>query len=79
MMVLANAIYFKGKWKSFAFECPITGIWKKQFNKRRTREGDFHTLNGGVVKCQMMHDDSRYPYAQLQELDAEAIKLPFQM
>ncbi len=55
------------------------GTWKEPFDRRGTREADFYTLTEGVVKCQMMYDDNSYPYAYLRELNAEAIKVPFQL
>ncbi len=55
------------------------GTWKEPFDRSGTREADFYTLTEGVVKCQIMYDDSSYPYAYLEELNAEAIKIPFQL
>ncbi len=47
------------------------------FDRRATSEADFYTLTEGVVKCQMMYDDDTYDYAHLEEIDADAIKIPF--
>ncbi len=49
------------------------------FDRRSTREADFDTLTEGTVKCQMMDKDSFYPNAYFEELDADAIKIPFQL
>ncbi len=48
------------------------------FDRRRTQEMDFHTLTEGVVKCQMMFDEMYYDYAHLDDIEAEAIKIPFE-
>ncbi len=78
-LVLANAMYFKGKWNPCLLKPPIQGTWKEPFDKRATYAGDFHTLCGDVIKCQKMYNDSIYPHSNIIELDAEAIKVPFQM
>ncbi len=53
--------------------------WMEPFDRLSTREADFYTLTEGTVKCQMMYKDSFYPYAYFEELDADAIKIPFQL
>ncbi len=79
-MVLANAIYFKGRLVNRLFSNKLNqGTWKEPFDRRGTSEADFYTLTEGVVKCQMMYDDSAYPYAYLEELNADAIKISFQL
>ncbi len=78
-LVLANAMYFEGKLNPFSLKPPIQGTWKEPFDKRAAYEGDFHTLCGDVIKCQKMYSDSFYPHASIIELDAEAVKLPFEM
>ncbi|KAJ8443851.1 hypothetical protein Cgig2_010315 [Carnegiea gigantea] len=40
-LILANALYFKG-------------VWKQKFDLSRTRDLDFHLLNGGSVKVPFM-------------------------
>ncbi len=54
------------------------GTWKEPFDRSGTSEADFNTLTEGVVKCQMMCDDYYYEYAHFEEIDADAIKIPFQ-
>ncbi len=53
------------------------GAWRVPFDRRGTSEADFYTLTEGVVKCQMMYDDDTYEYAHLEEINADAIKIPF--
>ncbi|MFO0823811.1 MAG: serpin family protein [Gemmataceae bacterium] len=45
-MVLANAIYFKGKWAT-------------EFTPSKTREADFHLDDGSRVRVQMMHTNAK--------------------
>ncbi len=48
------------------------------FDRHRTQDMDFHTLNEGVVKCQMMYDETYYEHVHLEDIDVDAIKIPFQ-
>ena len=50
-MVLANAIYFKGKWKT-------------QFDPKRTRDGPFHLADDGWVTVPLMYADLDARYAE---------------
>ena len=64
--VLANAIYFKGSWKD-------------KFDKNETNvNGVFHTLSRGEMKVSMMHQKERFPLAQFADLNAQALKIPFE-
>ena len=61
-MVLANAIYFKGKWVT-------------EFDKERTRDVPFHLANDSIVKVPMMHTDTKCGYAQRDGLTL--VELPY--
>ncbi len=50
-LVLTNALYFYGSWNQ-VFDSNVTG------------SGTFHTLSGGEVTAEMMHQSSGLPYAE---------------
>jgi serine protease inhibitor len=60
--LLANAVYFKGKW-SYPFE------------EKNTREQDFTLASGAKVRCELMSDSGRYEYHQ--GSDFQALRLPY--
>lgn len=60
--VLANAIYFLAKWGS-------------QFSPDSTTTAPFHTLGGGTVDVQMMHQMSQFGYAEGEGY--RAVELPY--
>ena len=62
LFYLINAIYFKGAWQT-------------EFDKKVTRDGQFHAASGLKVKAHMMNQDGKYPYAE--NTDAQAVKLPY--
>ncbi|TGZ75307.1 hypothetical protein CRM22_000422 [Opisthorchis felineus] len=64
VMALVNAVYFKG-------------IWKHQFDKEMTQNGSFHRLDGNAVEVPMMVMTESFPYEDLPDMDAVAVKLPF--
>ncbi|XP_037708343.1 serine protease inhibitor 42Dd-like [Drosophila subpulchrella] len=64
IMVLLNAIYFKGR-------------WQYEFDPKRTREGDFRTADKKTVPVQMMFLDKSLRAGYVQELDAKVIELPY--
>nr|ABR68547.1 serine protease inhibitor [Clonorchis sinensis] len=64
VLALINALYFRG-------------LWKYPFDKTKTKEEDFHCLDGTVKKVPMMNILGHYPTLQLEDINAEAIKLPF--
>jgi serine protease inhibitor len=51
MMLLINAIYFKG-------------TWQQVFDKKHTREKPFHLLDGGTKLIPMMSQSGSYRYLQ---------------
>jgi serpin B len=62
-LVLANAIYFNGKWKS-------------PFDSALTSAGTFHLLDGGTTPVAMMHRALMLPYAQADGY--QAVELPYE-
>ena len=66
VLVLTNAIYFKG-------------MWITQFDKKDTREEDFTTGSGDTVKVPMMKltgEDARFNYAETE--DVQILELPYE-
>lgn len=62
-LVLANAIYFLGKWAT-------------AFDAKRTRDADFWTSRANAVKVPTMHRTGMYATAELPS--AKAVALPYQ-
>ncbi|XP_063700882.1 serpin B3-like [Culicoides brevitarsis] len=63
IMVLLNALYFKGLWKD-----PFTF----------TREDDFQNIDGSKSRVTFMSEIFRYRHANLRDLNAEVLELPYQ-
>lgn len=62
VMVLINAVYFKG-------------IWAEPFNKTDTKQQDFHLDGGGETQVQMMHRSGDMLYYK--GTGFEALRLPY--
>ncbi|KAM7344390.1 serine protease inhibitor 42Dd-like [Cochliomyia hominivorax] len=62
--VLVSASYFQGK-------------WMRQFSEDKTEEGLFKVDNEQIKRVQMMHNKAHYKYADLPELEASALELPY--
>ncbi len=62
LMVLVNAIYFKGQ-------------WDKQFDTALTRERDFTSSTGTKAPCNMMEQHGEFAY--LKNEMCQAIRLPY--
>ncbi len=66
VLILVNAIYFKG-------------LWKKSFCKDDTIEkGEFHTFSGVVIKTPLMFMRKRLPYFFDNETGTKAVQLNYQ-
>ena len=63
-MVLINAIYFKGDWKT-------------KFDAALTKEKDFFTEKGNTVKVPTMHMKGKFDIAVLEELKMKVLRLPY--
>ncbi|RQV98972.1 MAG: serpin family protein, partial [Calditrichaeota bacterium] len=62
IMVLLNAIYFKGD-------------WTYQFSKEDTKEDDFVCSDGTTLKCDFMYQANDFQY--LNGADFQAVELPY--
>jgi serpin B len=62
-LVLTNAIYFKA-------------AWRFPFDKKETRDGVFHLLDGSQVAVPMMHREIRTGYRK--DENCEAFSLPYE-
>ena len=65
VLVLVNAIYFKGK-------------WAVPFDPEHTVIGDFHISEGSTVKTDMMTmSDTEFLYGESADLNAKILRLPY--
>lgn len=63
-MILANAVYFKGKWAN-------------EFDPKATTNRPFHIAADNVKEVPTMYRKGNYKYAELPEYDAKCIELPY--
>lgn len=61
--ILANAIYFKGK-------------WAHQFKEKMTKKDDFFLLNGNKTSTMMMHQTDKFGYMEIP--DFQILEAPYQ-
>ncbi|XP_070850632.1 serine protease inhibitor 42Dd-like [Drosophila suzukii] len=64
IMILLNAIYFKGQ-------------WQYEFDPKQTRKDNFRTADKKTVPAQMMFLDNSLRAGYVKELDAKVIELPY--
>jgi len=66
-LVLVNAIYFKG-------------FWKNKFNEKATVKAPFYfSAKNDSVQVDMMQMNGDFPFAEVPELGAKAVALPYQV
>jgi len=61
-LVLASALYFRGR-------------WARAFDKRSTREGDFHLSDGTMASVRFMYQFGRFGYYEYP--DVQILRLPY--
>ncbi|CAL8105406.1 unnamed protein product [Calicophoron daubneyi] len=54
------------------------GLWRRVFKEENTADAPFHRLDGSVQTVKMMHNEFGFPYINLPEIDAQALKIPFE-
>ncbi|KAF8562661.1 hypothetical protein P879_12054 [Paragonimus westermani] len=64
VLALVNALYFKG-------------MWNNQYEKEDTICGDFTCFGGEKMDIMMMQVKARFPYEELIDWSAQAVRLPF--
>ncbi|MBI4532863.1 MAG: serpin family protein [Candidatus Melainabacteria bacterium] len=62
LLVLLNAVYFKGRWQD-------------AFEKKATRDGDFHLLSGTTKKVPLMRQSGSFSYYK--GADFQSVRLPY--
>lgn len=64
VMVLLNAIYFKGE-------------WLKKFSTQNTKLQDFYLMNNTTKQVETMHLRSMFYYSEIARLDAKTVEMPY--
>ncbi|XP_070850560.1 serine protease inhibitor 42Dd-like [Drosophila suzukii] len=64
VMILLNAIYFKGQ-------------WQYEFDPKKTKQADFRTIDKKTVTVQMMSLSGAFKAGYNHDLDAKVIELPY--
>ncbi|CAL7946686.1 unnamed protein product [Xylocopa violacea] len=65
VMLVMNALFFKGSWR------------KKYFSPEDTRTGKFYTTDNQTIDVPYMHAHGRFYYSESSELDAKILRLPY--
>ena len=63
-LILLNAVHFKGEWED-------------KFDPEMTTKGDFFLNDGSKVKTDMMYNTVHLQLANINKLNAKAVKLPY--
>lgn len=66
MLLLLNAIYFKG-------------LWENRFSENLTADGIFHTDISKDIKARFMTTTSSYRYLNIRDLDSQIVRLPYKV
>lgn len=66
VMLLINALYFKGN-------------WRHQFPKNRTEIGGFYVSSTDVVNVPLMRTTDKFFYFESNDLDAKILRLPYKV
>ena len=64
VMVLVNAIYFKGEWVT-------------KFDSKNTKKREFFSSPNEVVMADMMSQTGKFPFASLDDIDSRMLELPY--
>ena len=64
IMVLVNAIYFKGEWVT-------------KFDSKNTKKREFFSSPNEVVMADMMSQTEKFPFASLDDIDSQMLELPY--
>uniref|UniRef100_A0A8C9DSZ7 Serpin domain-containing protein n=1 Tax=Prolemur simus TaxID=1328070 RepID=A0A8C9DSZ7_PROSS len=64
VLVLVNAVYFKGQ-------------WEKKFNKEDTKEGEFWLNKDTSKSVQMMSQRKSFNFALLEDVQARVLEIPY--
>ncbi|KAM5219424.1 serpin B3-like isoform 2-T4 [Hipposideros larvatus] len=64
ILVLVNAVYFKGQ-------------WNKEFDPKRTKQGDFWLNKGTSKRVQMMKQSGRFNFTSLEDVQANVLEIPY--
>ncbi|KAM5219431.1 serpin B3-like isoform 1-T2 [Hipposideros larvatus] len=64
ILVLVNAVYFKGQ-------------WNKKFDPKRTEQGDFWLNKGTSKRVQMMKQSGRFNFTSLEDMQAKVLEIPY--
>lgn len=66
VMILLNAIYFRGQ-------------WSEQFPKNQTTKAGFYLSNSKTVTVDYMQNTGKYLYHESNKLDAKVLRLPYRV